>query len=545
MAELVRTGDDVLSGIKTEDMLEPEREYDRPGFRVTWIEWDSEFRNTDLRIGDLVVGVDGKSLDEFLQPGKQGRAVGQYHETSYWQESGAKPGQEITLQVIRDGQPLDIKGKLHPNYFYYDGEGKNALAPGGPPRLSTSTDRFSSWSGWYEKLVWKMSYILDGAWDWRGINNKKELEEHDEHKERIDYLTATYPGPFSQATLSDWTSVRNILLGKAADDVDLEYREIGAKRAEQAKQEAARAWQEFSGKLAAETVPAFPAVDVDDREKVVGKVVELPWISQREIVNDLGETYAVAGSQSSGYYFIPFSTPALRPFFDAYYRYKTQVNPQLAERYQFTGRIKDDPRMIGFRGSSVTGLVVEVIAGRAGSDGEFFIDLRNLDKPEFAGESAINKFDKVVLSDEASPEQVITAMIQAIKLGDEKTWKSLFANWRVVTLDSKSAIFDGSYVPPSSVLFTAWEHSRRFIMGEVCDARVEKVGRIRRIVSQGQGEGDKWMPAVDEVNVFVDHYGPPDKDGKYRTFVNLYVERRWTLQRLDSGPWRITSVQHL
>lgn len=136
-------------------------------------------------------------------------------------------------------------------------------------------------------------------------------------------------------------------------------------------------------------------------------------------------------------------------------------------------------------------------------------------------------------------------MIQAIKLGDEETWKSLFANWRVVTLDNKSAIFDSSYVPPSSVLFSAWEHSRRFIMGEVCDARVEKVGRIRRIVSRGLDEEDKWIPAVDQVNVFVDHYGSPDEGSKYRTFVNLNVKRRWALQRLDNGPWRITSIQHL
>jgi hypothetical protein len=34
-------------------------------------------------------------------------------------------------------------------------------------------------------------------------------------------------------------------------------------------------------------------------------------------------------------------------------------------------------------------------------------------------------------------------------------------------------------------------------------------------------------------------------DGEYRTFQNVNVHRQWVLQRLDEGPWRITSIHGL
>ena len=112
--------------------------------------------------------------------------------------------------------------------FYLDKEEKRSLAPGGPQ--SMSRDTFSgAWSSWYEDLVSKMSYILDGGWDNKSINNKRELQDHLEHKKRIDYLTENYPGKFADVTLSDWQRVHDVLFGKEIDEVNLEYRELGTK----------------------------------------------------------------------------------------------------------------------------------------------------------------------------------------------------------------------------------------------------------------------------------------------------------------------------
>ena len=98
--------------------------------------------------------------------------------------------------------------------------------------------------------------------------------------------------------------------------------------------------------------------------------------------------------------------------------------------------------------------------------------------------------------------------------------------------------FDPSYIPRGSFP-GAWEQSRRLISGRVCDVRVDKISTIRRIIEKDDGVG---LPAVDEVDVFVDHYELRE-DGKYRTFLDVNVRRKWTLQRLDEGPWKITTVQ--
>ena len=85
-----------------------------------------------------------------------------------------------------------------------------------------------------------------------------------------------------------------------------------------------------------------------------------------------------------------------------------------------------------------------------------------------------------------------------------------------------------------------WERSRRLITSEVYDARVERVERVTRVLER---TGDNGLPNVDQVVVWVDHYGL--FDGEYRTFQNVNVHRQWVLQRLDEGPWRITSIQGL
>lgn len=537
---LVKTGDSILSGIKTEAMLQPDRDYSCPGFRVTWIEWDSDFRRAGLQIEDSIIEVDGKTLEAFLQPGKMGTAIGQPNESMQWQQAGAKPDQPVRLKVMRGEQTLEITGKLHPEYFYYDNKGRPAIGPGGPPRLAHG-EQYTEWSMWYERLVWKMSYILDGAWDWRSINNRRELQEHDAHKGRIDYLLKVYPGPFADAAKSDWAAVRENLLGKLTDKVDLEYREIGAKRAEIVKQEAGRAWAQYQKEHASEMVPPFP-VDINKRKSVAGKMVELPWITMREIVSDLGKSYAVLGSFSDGFYIAPLSNPEIHSFYTTMYRYKTQINPRLGERYQYVGRILDEPRMIAFQGRPVTGLSIKVVAARAGQE-ELFVDLGKPNSKgefEFAGEKTVSQLNTVAPPDSASPAEVVDAMIRAVKFADEKLWKSLFATWQVMVLDNGRAIYNPSYVQPYTVLLTAWEYSRKYITSEVYDARVSRVGPVRRILLKDEG---KNLPDVDQVHVFVDHYGLFDKE--YRVFAGMSVNRRWTLQRLDSGPWRIINLEHL
>ena len=417
---------DIKTWVKTDAVTDS---FVQNGFRVTWIDWDSDFRNTDLQIEDVIVGYDNVSLEPFLAPGKHGSAIGQYGETTYWQKLGLKHRHTIVLKVFREGEKdiLEIPGKLLAHRFYYDSEEKRALGPGGPS--SMARDDFSgSWSGWYESLIKKMSSILDGGWDHKKINNKKELQEHKEHKERIDFLQEKYPGAFADVMVSDWQKICNNLLGKeiGKDDINLEYREIGAKRVETVKQEAQIAWDKLCTELKDKMIAPFPTADINDRDSVAGKLVELPWITIRNIINDLGQTFAVVGNRTEGFYFIQLSdSVSARKLYDVMNRYQMQVTPELQERYQYLAEIVDDPALITKDRKAITGLMAKIVAIRAGGDGEFFVDLRDAETTDigqikFAGQEKVKQFAPIKVTDDASPQEVIEAMIEAVKLSHKQ-----------------------------------------------------------------------------------------------------------------------------
>lgn len=70
------------------------------------------------------------------------------------------------------------------------------------------------------------------------------------------------------------------------------------------------------------------------------------------------------------------------------------------------------------------------------------------------------------------------------------------------------------------------------------DVRVARVHRPCTVMSGKEFEG---APRVEQVIVEMDPIG--FFDGEYRSFKDIEVHRVWTLQRVNGGPWRITSVQ--
>ncbi len=525
-----KAGTDVRSGIQTEALLED----DPPGFRVTWIDWDSDFRRA-LRFNDLITGVNGRSLSSFLQPGKLSKGVGQAAEGQYWEEIGATAGQEIALDVVRDDAVVEVKGQLGTDWFHYDHDGKPALAPGGPARLAT--DGFDeAWMGWLEKLQSKLSLILTLGWTYRSLNSRAELKSLLEQQPRIDFLLTRRPGPFAQAVHEDWARAVEVVRGRRADPpVDLEYRAIGERRVEIARAAASTAWTALLDETAKDRVPAVPAGSPLERERWVGKMVEFPPLSYANFRSDLGKSFAAAGSPRDGYWYLLFDRPEMRAFWQVVSRYKGFVNPQLAERFRFLVRVLDNAQMFTVDGSSIMGLGVEALAGLAGRD-EMFVDLRRAD-PRFAGEESLASVTPAS-RDDADPASVVRAMIDAVKLGDEPGWRDLFAPWRVVAGGGGRPLLDMAYATRPGMFTGDWERSRRLIMGDVYDARVCSVEKVRRILSRAAG-----LPDVDQVVVWVDHYGL--FDGEHRVFQNVTVNRRWVLQRLDGGPWRIVSLQSL
>ena len=340
---------------------------------------------------------------------------------------------------------------------------------------------------------------------------------------------------------------------------DLTYRELGAQRREQAKETARAAWDAFLEELAPETIDTFPAVDPirGDRTEVAGKVVVQPWITPRGgLIERFDRSFAVAGSHREGFYFAPLDAPEMRRFFDAFFRYQAKVDPGVAERYRFVARVRDDPVLLTADGRPAPGLLVDVLGGMAGAgEGDCFVDLRNREPaPEtasplarevgrspFAGEADLLAVDVPELTGDSSPAEVVTTMIQAVQWADRATWDSVFADWRLLSGWSGPPVVDLAYAPASGNLDRQWGEARRQVMDYLYDARVTEVRRVRPLREPGLDDGG---PAVDEVEVIVEHVGQGD-DGAYRTFVDSRVHRRWRLQRLDGGPWRVTEVRRL
>lgn len=538
--ELTKLDDSVTARIKTEKVF---GRFVRQGYRVCWIEWDSAFRDTDLNIGDLVVAFNGEPYADVHDGNISGSAVGMHGEAYFWEQAGGKEGDKIVLTIVRDGAERDIASKLRAHRFYYDTEQKLSLGPGGPERRKN--DGFSSaWSSWYEDTIKAWSHILNDGWNRSSLDNRKALAKHLEDEPRIRYLHDHHPGPFADTMRADYDRVIECLRGTqyALSEDDLAYRELGEKRARIAAQAAQAEWQHLLDEIAEESIEAFPAVDPDQRQDVVGKIVQLPWTTPRQIINDLGNTYVVFGSRYDGYYFIDFSSEPAHRFFSVYYRYRGLVNPNARERYGFVARLLDEPRMITYREQPVTGLLVEILAGRAGEgDGEMFTDLRGEPPDTFAAETDLRALVAVgELTDDLSPGGVIETMIRAVQQADLDTWKKTFATWRAWSRQNGDVYLNRAYTLPDHIFTRPWEHSRRNLTDEVYDSQVSKVAPI---ITLAEDNPELGSPRVQQVTVYIDHIGLFDDE--YRAFNDVNVTRPWTLQRLGDGPWRIVDVRHL
>lgn len=539
--ELTKLDDNAKTHIRTEKVF---GRFVREGYRVCWIEWDSAFRQTDLQIGDLVVAVNGVIYTNVHDGNISGSAVGMYGEESYWEKAGGKEGDKVTLTVVRDdGREIDIEGELRAHRFYYTAEGKPAMAPGGPERLKS--DGFSgAWSSWYETVTKDWSFILNDGWNRYRMNNRQELAKHLEHESRIQHLQDNHPGQFADTMRADYERVIECLRGKRYEltEDDLAYRELGEKRAQLAAEATQAAWQNILADVASESIETFPAVPPEKRKEAIGKIVQLPWLVPRQIINDLGKTYAVFGGRFDGYYFIDFNSAQAQRFFQTYFRYRGLVNPNLGERYGFIARILDEPRMITYQGDAVTGLLVEILAARAGDgEGEMFTDLRGDPPDTFAGENQLNALvDIGNLADDLPPEGVIETFIRSVQQADINIWKKCFADWQAWSRTNEEVYLNRAYARPDHLFSSPWEHSRRNLTKEVYDSRVSKVTPV---ITLAEENAELGTPRVQQVSVYVDHIGL--FDGEFRAFSNINVTRPWTLQRLGDGPWRITDIKPL
>lgn len=542
----VEVRDELTSGIEADARLDDPQ----PHYAVSWIRWDSGFRGTDLRIGDHIIAVGDspivrpKTTEEAQKTSY--KAIGQYAENQRWQELGMKEGDPLVLTVERRSatgagwEQLKLTGQLLKKRQYFDvvdESWKETLGPGGP-RLNEYGDfpEHQWWSTWYQDLLIKQLSKSFQVWPSGSFNSRSELKTLLEYRDRVNYFIEHYPGPFATALQSDFQAAVDCLTGRAypLTEQDLRYRKAEDEKVQRVNELAQAAWATFQKEHAAELLPQLPTLHPvrDDRGPITDKLVLLPTVGNRDWFGEI-DRYFLGANNGTNWFFVDVYADAATRMREAARRYTRLVYPNLQENFTIIGRILPDPRMVFFRGSCMIGFQVEPVAALAG--GAMFVDLtRQQDGLSlFEGEPELMRPTAPRVGPDASPKEVMQAFFEAIKDGDEATWRSYYADWSALVLDD-GRVKLSPYSPRSRTL--TWEDARRRILKDVYGVAVSWVGEPRELSTGKEFPG---ALRLQEVDVWTDHIGL--FDGEYRAFTNPFLHRLWQLQRLNDGPWRIST----
>jgi hypothetical protein len=536
---LVKKTDPLRTGLQTERWSEGTSS----GYQITWIHWDSPFRETPLRIGDVIIRANGVDYTRANPDLRSGDGIGGLQEDRYWQQQGSSEGTPIQLQVRREHELLEVSAPLSVSRFYYDAQSVPSLGPGGPPR--SASDGFRGiWSSWYEAHIKSTSYVLNHGWRHHSFNSRQLLKEHEERKPQVDLLLSKYPGPFAESVAEEWRRVAENLRGTRWEerDIDLSFRNRQQRLLEQVREAGRQALARFMEELAPRRLEAFPALDPieGDVEKIAGRVVELARLTQRNLRSDAGHPWFIAGDPRSGFYFLDADTPEVQRFFDAQLAYQRAVSPELRERYQLFGEVLPEPRMLVVDGRAEPGIALRLLG--AVVDDIAFVDLR----PEpshpgaFAGQELAEGLPGTTVPDDAPPEAVLDACFEALKQGQQAAWRAFFADWRAEQLSSGHVHFNAAFSEGESTYQRAWESARRLLANEVYGIKRVHVPPVVTLLEGTEFEG---APSVRECRIEVEHVGR--FDGEYRGFKDFRLHRVWVLQSLNGGPWRILDVRGL
>lgn len=539
-APLARPSDELTTGLRSDRWSD----HGLAGRQVTWIEWDSPFRETELAVGDVILGADGVPYDPRQEAILEDYKVGSFGESRYWQQEGRSEGDRLHLDVWREHERLAIEGPLAAAMFYFNADGRRALCPGGPDRHAS--DGFQgSWSGWYEDITKKLSFILNHGWR-RGIFNSRQLlAELQEHEERVRHLAERYPGPFATTMAADFEAALECTRGTLwpAESIDLSYRERSQILAEKIRQVAGEAEAAFVEAVGERTIPAEPAPDPveEDPESLAGKVVRIDRVGPRSMRMDAGRPWYVFGDPRRGVWFLDANSPSCSAFHEVVERYRLLVTTSLPETYRFYCTALPAPRMMVVDGRTATGLTLQLVAAnvadrvfiRVGGEG-------GGGGGHFAGQELLADDSVALPAPEASPEEVLAACFTVLKMGRRDVWRQLFADWHLSRHWNGSFTYSPFSLNGPSLFHSAWDFARRELEKDLYDVRIVAVGPVETVLAPtADGPG----PTIDECRVEAEHVGL--FDGEYRSMKNTRLHRVWTLQRVDGGPWRIRDLHGL
>ncbi len=342
-----------------------------------------------------------------------------------------------------------------------------------------------------------------------------------------------------------WEWVDDILVGptRKLPASEIAYRRRGAPLRQQIAEQTTAAREALLAEYASGFIAPFPAMDPIEGalDEVAGRLVELPALGSSDWVNEAGHRYLAAGSELKGYYFIDGRADEMRRILDARDRYERLVGSELDESLDVIARIRGKATMrITPSKDAHIGLWLDVIAATIG--GAAFVDASVVDeegRSPFAGEDEVPELEQPTLSADASAAQVMRSLVHAVKCDDQEAWVSLFAEWSAVHHGKgRVSFFPYRYGPQDRLV--GWEISKRLLLGEVYAIDVVDVIPVETLMDGTEFAGNR---RVEQVQVEIDHIG--EFGGVYRAFRRPDLNRHWTLQRCDGGPWRIASRQSL
>lgn len=534
----------IQSGLRTTLRLDA----NPPGLRVDWIDWDSGFRNSGLLVGDDIIAIGGASLGADAATARTIPLVGQVGESMFWSAQKSKDGDPLILTVRRRKIPgvgweeIAITGTLRAERVYLRDNNDRILGIGGPKRLGRD-DFPNSWINWYDALVFDWERQLDrGAWS-RMADSRQLLASHMSGEMRVRYLVDHYPGPFATAVLADWELVRAGLTGRRYDIAPQQYayRDDDDRLVAAVTVAAQKSWYAFQT-ANADAIVAVPAkldLAAGDAKKYAGTLVRLPPASPDDWISNSGVTM-VSWFENGGWVFSQLEAPALKLLWQAQLRYRRNISPEIADVFETVGRILLAPRMVVPTGqNAVIGLEIEPVAALMGQgDALMFVDMSAAkdEVASFAGEDGARVLPSAMPPDDASPQQVLEALFNALHARDIETWFALFADWQFFR-DDNEVWYNPYDTYPENNRDSDWARSRQVALEHSHALRVAWVDDPRTFPA----EPAVGLPIIEQVHAEIDHIGR--FDDAFHAFNMGMVHRTWTLARRNGGPWRIATFQ--
>jgi hypothetical protein len=450
--------------------------------------------------------------------------------------------------VLRDDRETTITGRLGGYRTYRNADGKRILGEGGP--LEYEKDGFDyDWVAWYRQFVDLARTVLAG-WDYFvGTNTANLAERVQPFAARVEFFEKKYPGALAKTLRDDFDAMKEMVAGepRTLTDADIAYRALGDTRAAQTTAAADAAFQVFLGEVESsilKNAPSSPNPFTEDTRALVGKLVRLPEVGRQQMLFETRRSWYWSGSSGGGW-LVDRHADGIKRLYAATDEYTEIVDPAFRDyRATFVGVVQPEPALVSdaYRSITVSGLRVEPLAAlvtnASASDRRLFVDLRPGQTEEpFAGAAALAAgIRRSTLADSAAPGDVLIAAFDAMKMGDLTTWLACYADWLVRRWHGKGDSYlyvDRTWeVMNERSSTSAWDSARKRLIDDVYGIEVARVGAVRTIFD--------GTPQVQETRVLVNHIGKIG--GEYRTFAGAMLHRRWDLQRLDDGPWRITST---